>query len=155
MPLKLIRTLVILTAILLTSSIVTLSQQQKTKIGFVPDFAKIQAVQNGAKPIPLVTDQDTCDQRLAKTLTALDAADAQIAARDLELVNKDKIIDLQEKRFIEIIGILKEYATLDNKAKKGFWKKVGDKLVKFIDVATDPATIREVLLVIAVLKAKG
>lgn len=130
---------------------------------------EVISTQNSAGVIPTIpvassiakpTNVDDCEdrvlslsKRLDKALADLDASDAQILARDAEIVNKDLIIAKQEARFIEIIQILKEYAALDNKAKKGFWKKVGEKLVKYVDVLTDPATIREVLLVIAVIKA--
>lgn len=122
-------------------------------------FATTVRAKNGERPIPSSSAVDCADdlriaqERLAKTLATLESSDAQILARDAEIVNKDIIIAKQEARFIEIIQILKEYAALDNKTKKGFWGKVKDKLVKYVDVLTDPATIREVLLVIAVIKA--
>lgn len=96
---------------------------------------------------------DVCEQRLLKTLAALDAADLQIKARDSQITNLKEQIGLQNDRFREVLKILQEYAGLDNKQKKGFWKKVQGKLVGFIDTITEPATIKEILLVIALIKA--
>ncbi len=90
---------------------------------------------------------------LDKTLTQLDAADAQILALREQVSNFQAQTAKQTERFNEVVKILQEYAGLDNKAKKGFWKKVGAKLTGFIDTLTDPSTIREILLVIALIKS--
>lgn len=152
------RTLIRLTLIgmLLLTVTATLSQAQTSTQNSAGDIPTIPHASNTAK----LTIADDCEdrvlslsKRLDKALADLDASDAQILARDAEIVNKDAIIAKQEARFIEIIQILKDYAALDNKAKKGFWGKVKDKLVKYVDVLTDPATIREIMLVIAVIQS--
>ncbi len=73
--------------------------------------------------------------------------------KDTALAKKDDVIAKQDARFIAVLDILKEYATLDAKGKKGFWGKAKDKLVKLVDELTDPAVIREILLVVAVVKS--
>lgn len=143
--------LLTLTGMLLISVTAIHSQQPTMNQNTVAGIVTTLPVSSGVKSTPTV--DDVCDQRLAKTLAQLDAADIQIKSRDEQIVNKNEAIALQEKRFVEILGILKEYAVLDNKAKKGFWKKVGEKLGKFVDALTDPATIREILLVITVIQA--
>lgn len=90
---------------------------------------------------------------LAKTLASLDAADAQILNLREQVSNLQAQTAKQTERFNEVLKILQEYAKLDNKDKKTFWGKVKQKLAAFIDAATDPATLREILLIVTLLKA--
>lgn len=109
-----------------------------------------QRALSGASVIPIA--DNVCEQRLAKTLTQLEIADLQIKSRDEQIKNAGETIALQEARFREILAILKEYATLDAKEKKSWWKKAGKKLIDILDMLTDPATIRSVAEIIILSK---
>ena len=94
-----------------------------------------------------------CDQMLAKTLADLDAKDIQLKSRDEQIVNFKERLAKQDERFVEVLKILQEYAGLDSKQKKGFWATVKKKLVGFIDEVTEPSTLKEIMLIITLIRA--
>lgn len=96
---------------------------------------------------------DTCDQRLAKALASLDEADGQIKKRDDQIAEFKVEISKQDVRYIEILGMLKEYATLDSKGKKAWWKRAGKVLLDKIDKLTDPKVITAILEIVVLTKA--
>ena len=96
---------------------------------------------------------DVCEQRLAKTLAQLDKADEQLKARDAEKAELKKEIKLQDDRYLETLALLKEYAALDTKGKKSWWKKAGKKLLEKLDQATDPRVIAAVIQIAVLANA--
>lgn len=90
---------------------------------------------------------------LAKTLADLDAKDIQIKSRDEQIVNFKERLAKQDARFVAVLKILQEYAGLDSKQKKGFWATVKKKLVGFIDEVTEPSTLKEIMLIVTLIRA--
>jgi len=100
-------------------------------------------------------------------LASLGASDIQIASRNDQItdlkaqvanfvlqVAKDKEIDAaQEERFQKVLAILKQYASLDNKAKKGFWAKVGHDLEEILKAVTNVTSVASIIEIMLLIKA--
>lgn len=103
---------------------------------------------------PASADVQKLCQSLEKVLTDLDAADAQIKARDAQLANKDETIKLQEQRFQKMLQILYDFANVEQKDKKNWWKKTKKVLGEIAKTIVDPDTLRLILLAITVIEAR-
>lgn len=149
------RTLIRLTAIAILSIAATAihSQAQTTTGPSALGTQTIAAAPNTARIIPTFAADDVCEQRLAKALASLDLADVQIAGRDKQIAELNTETHLQDERFVEVLAMLKQYATLDAKEKKGWWKKLGAKLLEKIDQLTDPKVIAGVMEIVVLSKA--
>lgn len=102
------------------------------------------------------TPAPTLKQVMVDQVFLDDATKAFTEVVSLRVANEEAktAIKKHKEANVELMAIIKDYAMLDTpKKKKGFWSKVGSKLTKLLDEATDPETIRTVATLIILSKA--
>lgn len=91
---------------------------------------------------------ETANQRIVKLAENLTLVNAELkTAKEKEA--------LQKELNAELLNLLKEYASLPPKEKKGFWKKVQAKLTGFLDKATEPDMLARIATILIILDKRN